>query len=81
MSAVSVLGMMLAVAGIWPPVEGLSILKSPGLATVYFAGGLPATWSALTALWRDHTLDIDLLMVVAAVAAAIVGLRSKAQCC
>ncbi len=64
---------MLAVAGTWPPAEGLSILISPGLAMVYLAGGLPATWSALTALWRDHILDIDLLMVVAAVAAAIVG--------
>ncbi|GAA4187392.1 heavy metal translocating P-type ATPase [Shinella granuli] len=73
MSAVAVLGMMLAVAGTWPPAEGLSILRSPGLAMVYLAGGLPATWSALTALWRDHILDIDLLMVVAAVAAAIVG--------
>lgn len=73
MSAIAVFGMMLAVVGTWPPAEGLSILRSPGLAMVYLAGGLPATWSALTALWRDHILDIDLLMVVAAVAAAIVG--------
>lgn len=73
MSAIAVLGMMLAVIGTWPAAEGLSILRSPGLVMVYLAGGLPATWSALTALWRDHILDIDLLMVVAAVAAAIVG--------
>ncbi len=73
MSAVAVLGMILATIGTWPPLEGLSDLRSAGLAVVYFAGGLPATWSALKALWRDHILDIDLLMVVAAVAAAIVG--------
>ena len=80
MSAIAVLGMMLAVAGTWPPAEGLSILRSPGLAMVYLAGGLPATWSALTALWRDHILDIDLLMVVAAVAGSQLHMtRSKAN--
>lgn len=44
-----------------------------GLALAYGAGGLPASWTALSALWRQHILDIDLLMVVAAIAAAIVG--------
>ena len=73
MSGLAVLGMMLAVIGTWPPAEGLAALRWPGLALVYTAGGLPAGWSALSALWREHTLDIDLLMVVAAVAAAAVG--------
>jgi cation transport ATPase len=73
MSLLTVLGMVLATAGTWPPAEGLAVLRWPGLALVYLAGGLPATGSALTALWRDHVLDIDLLMVVAAVAAAVVG--------
>ncbi len=73
MSALTVLGMILAAAGTWPPVEGLAVLRWPGLALVYAAGGLPALWSALLALWRERTLDIDLLMVVAAVAAAVVG--------
>ncbi|WP_293811466.1 cation-translocating P-type ATPase [uncultured Bosea sp.] len=73
MSGLAVLGMMLAVIGTWPPAEGLAALRWPGLALVYAAGGLPAGWSALSALWREHTLDIDLLMVVAAVAAAAVG--------
>ncbi len=39
----------------------------------FLAGGVPAARSALTELWRDHKLDIDLLMVVAALAAAAVG--------
>ena len=40
---------------------------------VYLVGGLPAGWQALRSLWRDHVLDIDLLMVLAALAAAAVG--------
>lgn len=73
LSLLTVLGMILAAAGTWPVVEGLATLRWPGLVLVYAAGGLPALWSALSALSREHTLDIDLLMVVAAVAAAIVG--------
>ncbi|CEG09832.1 Zinc-transporting ATPase [Afipia felis] len=73
MSLLAALGMILAIAGTWLPVEGLAILRWPGLVLVYLTGGLPATWSAVSALWRDHILDIDLLMVVAAIAAAIVG--------
>ncbi len=73
MSLLAVLGMALAVAGIWLPVEAAAALKVPGLALVYLAGGLPATWRALSALWCERILDIDLLMVVAAIAAAVVG--------
>ena len=43
------------------------------LTLAFLAGGLPAARSALTELWRDQRLDIDLLMVVAALAAALVG--------
>ncbi|MBA3910651.1 MAG: cadmium-translocating P-type ATPase [Rhodobacter sp.] len=43
------------------------------LGLSYIAGGLPAARSALTELWQDRRLDIDLLMVVAALAAAAVG--------
>jgi len=41
-------------------------------AVAYLAGGVPAGWEALKALRRGH-LDIDLLMVLAALAAAAVG--------
>ena len=74
MTAATVLGMVLAIAGIWPlegRVADVSSLVGTGL--VYLAGGLPATWRAVTTLWRERILDIDLLMVVAAVAAAAVG--------
>jgi heavy metal translocating P-type ATPase len=72
-SGFAVLGMILAIVGTWPLAEELSTLRWPGLVLVYGAGGLPAAWSAMSALWRDHVLDIDLLMVVAAAAAAAVG--------
>ncbi|WP_050526770.1 heavy metal translocating P-type ATPase [Pseudorhodobacter aquimaris] len=67
------MGMLLGMAGAWLPVDGLGIVTLPSLATVYLAGGLPAASRALSALWNEHVLDIDLLMVVAAVAAAAVG--------
>jgi len=41
-------------------------------AVAYLAGGVPSGWQALKAL-RDRHLDIDLLMVLAALAAAGVG--------
>jgi heavy metal translocating P-type ATPase len=43
------------------------------LALAFLAGGLPAARAALTELWHDRRLDIDMLMVVAALAAAAVG--------
>lgn len=44
-----------------------------GLLAVYLAAGLPTLWSALRAAVQDHELDIDLLMALAAIAAALVG--------
>lgn len=44
-----------------------------GYGLVYLAGGLPAGWAALKNLFGNAILDIDLLMVLAAVAAAAVG--------
>lgn len=48
-------------------------LAQGALWAVFLAGGLPAALSALRELWTDRILDIDLLMVVAALAAASVG--------
>lgn len=42
------------------------------IGIVFLSGGLPALSRALAELWRDHVLDIDLLMVIAALAAAAV---------
>ncbi|MDM7930761.1 cation-translocating P-type ATPase [Tabrizicola sp.] len=43
------------------------------LGLSFLAGGLPAARAAIGELWQDKRLDIDLLMVVAALAAAAVG--------
>lgn len=70
----TVLGMLLATLALWP-LQGAAAasFSLSGLALVYLAGGLPAAWRALGTLWVERVLDIDLLMVVAAVAAAAVG--------
>src|SRR5690606_17703644 len=74
LTVLTVLGMLLAVAALWP-LTGVVADRSSlaGLCLVYLAGGLPAAWRALETLWKEQILDIDLLMVVAAVAAAAVG--------
>lgn len=43
------------------------------LGVSYLAGGLPPLRTAIHELWHGRRLDIDLLMVVAALAAALVG--------
>jgi len=43
------------------------------LGLSYLAGGIPPLRTAMAELWHDRRLDIDLLMVVAALAAASVG--------
>jgi Cd2+/Zn2+-exporting ATPase len=48
-------------------------LTGAALGLAYLTGGLPAARSALTDLWHDRRLDIDLLMVIAALAALSVG--------
>ncbi|MCJ1903283.1 MULTISPECIES: cation-translocating P-type ATPase [Paracoccus] len=73
LSLVTVLGMAMAAAGRWLPSGAFDALELPGLVLVYLAGGLPTGWRALSELWRARVLDIDLLMIVAAIAAAIVG--------
>jgi Zn2+/Cd2+-exporting ATPase len=66
------IGLGLATLGefVQPLPQGL-VWAALGLS--YLAGGLPPLRTALTELWRDRHLDIDLLMVVAALAAAAVG--------
>lgn len=44
-----------------------------GFAVAYFAGGIPAGRAALQSLWIEKKLDVDLLMVLAALGAASIG--------
>lgn len=74
LTGVTCVGMVLAMTRFLPLHEITSgRLSVIGISLVYLTGGLPTLWRALVALWKDHVLDIDLLMVVAAVAAAGVG--------
>src|SRR5690606_33037209 len=74
LTGAAVAGMLAAVAALFMRDGGSAdTLSLVGLGVVYVTGGIPAAWRALEALWREHILDIDLLMVVAAVAAAAVG--------
>lgn len=74
LTTATVAGLALAASGRWL-IDGQSgaLVALLGTALVYLTGGVPAGWRALTALWRDRILDIDLLMIVAALAAAAVG--------
>lgn len=74
LTGLTLLGMLLAALALWP-LRDIAAQRTSmvGLLLVYLAGGVPATWRALVTLWQDRILDIDLLMVVAAIAAAAVG--------
>ena len=71
MTGVTLVGMLLAAASAYGGISAQ--LTAFGLTLVYIFGGLPSAARALQSLLVDHVLDIDLLMVVAAVAAAAVG--------
>ncbi len=71
LTGLTLLGM--AVAGVSGFGGGPGWLTTGGLGLVYLAGGIPAGLRALRELWHERVLDIDLLMVVAALAAAWVG--------
>jgi Zn2+/Cd2+-exporting ATPase len=53
---------------------GVSLLI---LTAAYVIGGYQSTREGLTTLWREKELDVDLLMIVAALGAAILGLWRK----
>jgi heavy metal translocating P-type ATPase len=74
LTAATVVGLAFAFMGSWLlHGELTSQVILGGAALVYLAGGVPAGWRALKSLWIDRVLDIDLLMIVAAIAAAAVG--------
>ena len=68
--ALVVLGMLAGLAAHFSARHDLDVI---GYGLVYLAGGLPSAWEALKSLFRERVLDIDLLMVLAAVAAWAVG--------
>ncbi|MFN3743099.1 MAG: heavy metal translocating P-type ATPase [Hyphomicrobiaceae bacterium] len=71
--ALSTLTLIGIIVGFGAAHVGAHALAAFGFALVYLAGGLPAGRRALATLWQEHVFDIDLLMVLAALAAAAVG--------
>jgi Cd2+/Zn2+-exporting ATPase len=77
LSATAICGLALAVGWLLGRLGSISHATQLGLYLVaYLAGGIFAAPRALAALWR-RTIDIDLLMVVAAAGAAIIGYWSE----
>ena len=72
LTLITVAGMAVALSALVLP-DLSPRISDAALAAVYIAGGLPAALAALRELWFDRRLDIDLLMVLAALAAASVG--------
>ncbi|MCA3454383.1 MAG: cation-translocating P-type ATPase [Rhodobacter sp.] len=71
LTGLTLAGMIVAAASAYGDISAQ--VTAFGLTLVYIFGGLPSAARALHSLWFDLVLDIDLLMVVAAVAAAAVG--------
>ncbi|MFN3292411.1 MAG: heavy metal translocating P-type ATPase [Gemmobacter sp.] len=71
LTGITVLATLAGMAAQFSGAAPMIALAAFGLA--YLAGGVPAGLSALGALVHERVLDIDLLMVVAALAAAAVG--------
>ncbi|EYB69749.1 heavy metal translocating P-type ATPase [Deinococcus phoenicis] len=68
----------LTLVGLGLGLVGQHLLGSPalawgGFALAYLAGGVPAAREALHTLTHERKLDVDLLMVLAALAAASIG--------
>lgn len=82
LTSATVMGLVIALVGTWL-LDGNESLRAIGFGTslAYLAGGVPTGWRALKALWHEHVLDIDLLMIIAALAAAAVGAPSRARSC
>ncbi|MCC0080009.1 MAG: cadmium-translocating P-type ATPase [Rhodobacter sp.] len=71
LSVATVAGLGLAALGRWG--FDSAAVEAPGLALAYLAGGVPAALTALREFRTARVLDIDLLMVTAALAALAVG--------
>lgn len=66
LSSLTLVGIVMGFVALY---TGADSLAMAGFSLVYGAGGLPAARRAVVELWRARTLDIDLLMVIAALAA------------
>ncbi|WP_157463930.1 HAD-IC family P-type ATPase, partial [Deinococcus pimensis] len=71
LTALTLAGLLVGLAG--EHLLRLAPVAVVGYVVAYLAGGVPAAREALTSLLRDRKLDVDLLMVLAALGAASIG--------
>lgn len=71
LTSMTLIGLVTALVTGW--LSGSMYVVLAAYLVAYLAGGLPALKEALEELWQEHRLDINLLMVLAALAAAAVG--------
>ncbi len=64
---------VLVLLGWWALQLGWFALALGVLATAYLVGGYLSAREGLTTLWQEHELDVDLLMIVAALGSAALG--------
>ncbi|MBC8122765.1 MAG: heavy metal translocating P-type ATPase [Gemmatimonadaceae bacterium] len=64
---------LLVWVGWWALSLGLVIPALSVLAVAYIVGGFESAREGLTTLWQERDLDVDLLMIVAALGAAALG--------
>lgn len=57
----------------WAGKQGLSTLEIVLFISAYLIGGHQKAWEGLTTLIKEKDLDVDLLMVIAAIGAAAIG--------
>jgi Zn2+/Cd2+-exporting ATPase len=75
LTGLTLLGLLIGLTGWWlhPFIFNLPILEWGGYGLNFLAGGIPAGRKAWDSLVRERKLDVDLLMVVAALGAVSVG--------
>ncbi|GGL16127.1 heavy metal translocating P-type ATPase [Deinococcus radiotolerans] len=71
LTALTLLGLLAGLVGQY--LLHLPALEWTGYVTAFLAGGIPAGREALHSLFRERKLDVDLLMVLAALGAASIG--------
>lgn len=71
LTALTLLGLLLGLAG--EHLLALPAVMWAGYGLAYLAGGIPAGREAIGSLVRERKLDVDLLMVLAALGAASIG--------
>ncbi len=70
LTGLTLIGLIFGSIGLW---QQIPTLEWSGYGLAFLTGGVPALKEAIKTLWNERKLDVDLLMVVAALGALSVG--------